>query len=231
MQTMTIDIEWIAQHFELFNALYFEKVLPTPLFLVSKTKTKLGWFVHKKRFTFRGFRSYDYKIGMSTHYQFSERQAQNILLHEMIHFYIAFKNIKDKSAHGPVFKHLMNKFNTEFGWELTVSVNTKDYKINETTGSSKKKKIKERLILGIEQSDGTCFLSVVNPRYALKIQNDIKRTTHNLKYYWYKSSDERFCSFSTVRSLRGVKTPRKEFEEITKTLQPIVLVRKKTSEK
>ncbi len=110
---MTVNIEWIAQQFELFNALYFDKVLPTPLFLVSKTKTKLGWFAHKKHLTIRGFRSYDYKIGMSTHYQFTERQAQNILLHEMIHFYIAFKNIKDKSAHGPVFKRLMNQFNQE----------------------------------------------------------------------------------------------------------------------
>ena len=192
---MTVNIEWIAQQFELFNALYFDKVLPTPLFLVSKTKTKLGWFVHKKRFTFRGFRSYDYKIGMSTHYHFTERQAQNILLHEMIHFYIAFKNIKDKSAHGPVFRRLMNQFNQEFGWELTVSVNTKDYKTNETPSSAKAKKIKERLILAIEQSDGTCFLSVVNPRYAFKIQNELKRTTHNLKYSWYKSSDERFSHF------------------------------------
>ena len=202
---MTVNIEWIAQQFELFNALYFNKVLPTPLFLVSKTKTKLGWFVHKNRFTFRGFRSYDYKIGMSTHYQFTERQAQNILLHEMIHFYIAFKNIKDKSAHGPVFKRLMNQFNQEFGWE--------------------------RLILAIEQSDGTCFLSVVNPRYALKIQNELKRTTHNLKFSWYKSSDERFSHFSTVRSLRGVKTPRNEFEEVIKSLQPVVLVRKEKNEK
>ena len=168
---------------------------------------------------------------MSTHYQFSERQAQNILLHEMIHFYIAFKNIKDKSAHGPVFKHLMNKFNTEFGWELTISVNTKDYKTNETIGSSKAKKIKERLILGIEQNDGTCFLSVVNPHYALKIQNDIKRTTHKLKYCWYKSSDERFSNFSTVRSLRGVKTTREEFEEIIKTLQPVVLISQKKTDK
>ena len=70
---------------------------------------------------------------------------KNILLHEMIHFYIAFKNIKDKSAHGPVFKRLMNQFNQEFGWELTVSVNTKDYKTNETASSAKAKKIKERL--------------------------------------------------------------------------------------
>lgn len=228
---MIINTEWIAQQFDIFNALYFDKVLPTPLFLMSKTKTKLGWFSHKKHLTIRGFRSYDYKIGMSTHYQFSERQAQNILLHEMIHFYIAFKNIKDKSAHGPVFKHFMNKFNTEFGWELTISVNTKDYKTNETIGSSKAKKIKERLILGIEQNDGTCFLSVVNPHYALKIQNDIKRTTHKLKYCWYKSSDERFSNFSTVRSLRGVKTTREEFEEIIKTLQPVVLISQKKTDK
>ena len=216
---MTVNIEWIAQQFELFNALYFDKVLPTPLFLVSKTKTKLGWFVHKKSFTLSGF-------GSSTHYQFTERQAQNILLHEMIHFYIAFKNIKDKSAHGPVFKRLMNQFNQEFGWELTVSVNTKDYKTNETASSAKAKKIKERLILAIEQSDGTCFLSVVNPRYAFKIQNELKRTTLNLKYSWYKSSDERFSHFSTVRSMRGVKTPRNEFEEVIKSLQPVVLVGK-----
>ena len=181
------------------------RLLPTPLFFSVENKDKIGLVCAQKRFTFRGFRSYDYKIGMSTHYQFTERQAQNILLHEMIHFYIAFKNIKDKSAHGPVFKRLMNQLNQEFGWELTVSVNTKDYKTNETASSAKAKKIKERLILAIEQSDGTCFLSVVNPRYAFKIQNELKQTTLNLKYSWYKSSDERFSHFSTVRSLRGVK--------------------------
>ncbi|MBF1421952.1 MAG: sprT domain-containing protein, partial [Prevotella nanceiensis] len=86
-------------------------------------------------------------------------------------------------------------------------------------------------ILAIEQSDGTCFLSVVNPRYAFKFQNELKRTTLNLKYSWYKSSDERFSHFSTVRSLRGVKTPRNEFEEVIKSLQPVVLVRKEKSEK
>ena len=72
---------------------------------------------------------------------------------------------------------------------------------------------------------------MVNPRYALKIQNDIKRTTHKLKYCWYKSSDERFSNFSTVRSLRGVKTTREEFEEIIKTLQPVVLISQKKTDK
>ena len=56
------------------------------------------------------------------------------------------KTSRISRRHGPVFKRLMNQFNQEFGWELTVSVNTKDYKTNETASSTKTKKIKERLI-------------------------------------------------------------------------------------
>ena len=99
----------------------------------------------------------------------------------MIHFYIAFKNIKDKSAHGPVFKRLMNQFNNEFGWELTVSVNTKDYKTNETASSAKAKKIKERLILAIEQSDGNLLSVGGKPSLCIKNSKRIKANNAQLE--------------------------------------------------
>ena len=44
-----------------------------------------------------------------------------MLLHEMIHYYIAYNNIQDTAPHGDVFKAMMNRLNREYGWNMKVS--------------------------------------------------------------------------------------------------------------
>ena len=46
-------------------------------------------------------------------------QAKSVLLHEMIHYIIGYTGLKDTSAHGVVFKGLMDKLNSQYGWDMS----------------------------------------------------------------------------------------------------------------
>ena len=46
----------------------------------------------------------------------------------MIHYYIAYKGIRDSSAHGKIFRSLMSVVNTRHGRHVSVSVKQRNLK-------------------------------------------------------------------------------------------------------
>ena len=50
-----------------------------------------------------------------------EREVEDTIIHEMIHYYIGYNKLEDASAHGPLFLGIMNEINRKFGRNLTVS--------------------------------------------------------------------------------------------------------------
>ena len=197
----------LEQWFQQFNHDYFHDKLPMPRLKRSKSKTRLGSFACRRKLTWRGYQPVDFSIRISTYYQMTERQVQNVLLHEMIHYYIAYMRLRDTSAHGTVFRQLMDELNRK-GWEITVSTKTKGW---ETTVPPVEKK---RIVLAMKTSDGKYFLSVVNPKYVSRLEQQIKRVPTIVEHAWIESSDDRFRNYPQVRSLRGRRVSRSEYEAI-----------------
>ena len=105
----------LEQWFQQFNHDYFHDKLPMPRLKLSKSRTRLGSFACRRKLTWRGYQPVDFSIRISTYYQMTERQVQNVLLHEMIHYYIAYMRLRDTSAHGTVFRQLMDELNRNNG--------------------------------------------------------------------------------------------------------------------
>lgn len=53
-----------------------------------------------------------------------EREIEDVLIHEMIHYFIGYTGLQDSSTHGPIFVSIMNSINTVFKRELSVKHNT-----------------------------------------------------------------------------------------------------------
>ena len=102
----------LREWFTTFNAQYFGNTLPEPHFVVNHAKRTLGQFsCHKVR---RGllpgrWKTTGYTIKVSEFYHTSDHDRQSVLLHEMIHFYIAYTQTRDTSAHGKVFRQWMQR--------------------------------------------------------------------------------------------------------------------------
>ena len=118
---MIATIPYIEAKFDEFNKLIFGGELPRiPIVLGSATRV-VGAFSCKVRRNFWGKKEYfDLKLRFSKKFDLPGNELEDVIIHEMIHYYIHFKNLTDKSAHGPLFKNLMNQINKNFGRKISI---------------------------------------------------------------------------------------------------------------
>lgn len=205
---MTPTREQMRAWFDTFNRQYFNGELPLPRLALGSSRTRLGSMSCRRRHTLTGWKFSDFAIRLSTYYDCTEREMQTVLLHEMIHYYIAWKGIRDDAPHGSVFRSIMNRLNTRHGWDISVSASMRGRKTAAPHNDRR-----PRLVLALENSRGECFLTVVNPRYAAQLKSRLKNAADATQRAWFVSTDPFFSDFTTVRSLRARKVKREVFDE------------------
>lgn len=108
----------VGKIFDKYNVLYFENSLPKPSFDFMRTKKAVGRFTCTRLY---GYRIINPKIKLSTYYNFdNEAELTDIVLHEMIHYYIAYNNIWDNNPHGVTFRKYMRKLNDLGNHNITI---------------------------------------------------------------------------------------------------------------
>lgn len=124
---MIATIPYIESKFNEYNRLMFNNNLPELPIKLSKAKTSLGQLAFKRRRTWYGRTVYsDFRLRVSVHYDLSEEELEDIIIHEMIHYYIFVNRLKDKSAHGPLFRQIMKDINTKYGRNISISRKQKE---------------------------------------------------------------------------------------------------------
>ena len=192
-----LTIDYLRQAFEHYNKLIFDGKLPVPKMKWSRAKTRLGQMACKRKMSWGRTNFYDFSISVSNYYKLTTEQIDDVLIHEMIHYSIAYTGLKDTSSHGIVFRGMMDKINRTFGRHITISVRTRN--LQPRTAQQPK----DYLILALKMKDGKYFLSSVNPSAAGKLAISLARAREISHYAWYQSQDEYFHSMPRVRSLRG----------------------------
>lgn len=127
---MTVTLPFIENKFEEFNALVFGGKLPKPPIKLSKAKTYLGQCAFKRRRNWLGkTRFEDFRLRFSTRYDLSAEEVEDIILHEMIHYYIGVSQLKDTSAHGKIFRQMMADINRTHNRHITISHRSSSLKL------------------------------------------------------------------------------------------------------
>ncbi len=152
----------------------------------------------------------------------TERQACNVLLHEMIHYYIAYHGLKSERPHGVAFRSMANALNTKYGWNITVSSSTKGWKVAEGMAKPVNRKLLF-YVLAMETIKNDHLLTVVSPSYVRRLDACLKKVREIRHHAWYISRDPFFIDFPKVRSLRGRRVSQEVYLEKTKAAQPLVL--------
>lgn len=220
---MTPDVSWMQTQFDVFNRAYFEGKLPQPRFAVSKSRTRLGTMACRRTVSWKGTRLTDFTIRLSAYYDLTERQALNVLLHEMIHYAIAYNGWRDTAPHGKLFRRFMKHFNEVHGWEIAVSTSTKDFIPLAANAPSDTAHTRTRLVLALAFDDGRRFLSVVNPAYARTIDRQLPRVPHLQAHAWFRTADPFFASYPAVRTPKAHCVSEKVFEEQIAKMHEITL--------
>ena len=119
---MQITIPYIQEKFREFNRQMFGDELPMLPIRLSNAKTFMGQCSFKKRRNWYGkTENYDFVLRINTRIDLPERELEDIIIHEMIHYYIGYKQLRDTSSHGQLFRQMMAEINQRFGRHIAIS--------------------------------------------------------------------------------------------------------------
>lgn len=221
---MIVTIDWMEEWFKRFDQEYFGGKLPLPELSLTRAKTRLGQLAFKRASRWGRTKLYDFKLSMSTYYDMTEQQAKSVLLHEMIHYIIGYTGLKDTAPHGVVFRGMMDNLNRKYGWDIRVMTSTKGWKVSERVAEKKKAKGPQTyLMLAIELKDGKFYLSRVNPGFARRIEKQLPMVRELRSHRWYTTQESYFEDYPQVRSLRGRRITKNDFEKLQDVLVPFEL--------
>ena len=218
---MIVTVEWMEEWFRRFDHDYFGGKLPVPELGLTRAKTRLGQLAYKRATRWGRTKLYAFKLSMSTYYDMTDRQAKSVLLHEMIHYIIGFTGLKDTAPHGIVFRGMMDNLNRKYGWDIRVMTSTKGWKVREWAEERQKAKGPQiYLMLAIEMQDGKHYLSRVNPSFARRIESKLALVRELRSHRWYTTQEPYFEDYPQVRSLRGRRISKSDFEKLRNVLTP-----------
>ena len=130
---MIADFDNMPMVFYDCNEKYFNNELPTPKFDLMHTTKYLGWFGYRKnKKKNKNKEPLEYKIiKMCDCYDFDEKDFIEIMVHEMIHYYIAWNQIKDNGDHGKMFMEKANEIKEKYGLDITKTKDASSFKKTE----------------------------------------------------------------------------------------------------
>jgi predicted SprT family Zn-dependent metalloprotease len=118
----------ILAGFQVFNEKYFNGELPIPTVVIRHSYRTLGYF-HCELDNLGNI--INPIIEMTDNYDYTESQFRDILVHEMIHYYLVHNKKDMKCKHGKVFKKMANEFNSKYGMNITPTIDIEPYNIKE----------------------------------------------------------------------------------------------------
>lgn len=207
---MTPTLEYVQSKIGEYNALVFASCLPPIAVKLSRARTFLGKVEYKRKRGPFGLMSEnsDYLMRISTMFDLPESEWDDVIIHEMIHYYIAFKGIRDTSTHGKVFRHYMTGINEKYGRHISVTHKTTGVKETKNLQATRPHYICLSLL-----DDGTMGITVCSRTRLFELYRAIPKCYNVKQMSWYWSMDPFFNKFPRSRTPKVYKISRQEIEE------------------
>ncbi len=205
---MPITIIDIQNIFTKYNDLCFDGKLPIPRISIGQAKNYLGQLRYKVKKDKNGNPTYyDFSLNISKLYEMDQEKLEDVVTHEMIHYYIHYNHIQDTSAHGVVFRKMMNDINTRYKRHITIS----DKSALPVANDSQKAKL--HLVCVASLKSGDTGIAVCARSRAFEIYDELPRRYDILKLNWYYSTAPFFNRFKRTNMAKLYRVDKEEIEK------------------
>lgn len=123
---MHFTIEFVKENYARFNKEIFGDRLPEVPIRLSDARTFVGKCAPRNsNITRQGHhRDDDFYLCFSIAHNLTQAEAEDTIIHEMIHLFVNLHNLLDTSHHGPLFRALMTTINTQHKRHISISHKT-----------------------------------------------------------------------------------------------------------
>ena len=193
---MTPTVEYLEERFDTFNRMCFDGALPRIPIRLSRARTFVGRLIYRPVRDWRGrvVRREDFVLRISTYFDLPEAEIEDTLIHEMIHYWIAWKGIKDTSSHGKEFRRIMKEINALHGRHLTISHKSTPEEQDRDT------RVRDHWFCVSQLADGRTALTVAAQPCIARIRRAFRWSPTVRSQTWYHSRDPWFNRYPHCRS-------------------------------
>ena len=212
-----MTIEHITQLFKEWNAKAFNNELPLPHFSIINTKTTLGRFC-----TRNVLGETIYRIEITNYFDRTLQDYIDTIVHEMIHYYIRYKDIKDTSSHGKEFKRMAKELNGKFGLHIKRCNPVHGGVSDRNIEKQRDRKTSFEYALIAKMNDNRCFASVIPFTHLTTFNNMMARNKRCKEYKIVKASWNNTFDLRHVKSrctLTLSQIPADRYDELNKCKQ------------
>ncbi len=209
---ITNDIQKI---FDRFNSLIFGGELkPVPI-VPSRARTFLAAVKFERKRNLFGKVTYS-NVRMVVSGQIltlkTEQEVEDVIIHEMIHYYILSKEWKDDAPHGTVFRRMMDEINLKFARNISVS-----HKLGKEETAKKQEerrnRIRKHVFCVARFRDGQIGIIVVAEARIFDFWESVKSIRDMKEYAWYMSTDIFFNRYPHSKTLKFYVITQVEIDE------------------
>jgi len=215
---MRPTVEFLQERFAQFNALCFGGQLPEVAIRVSKARTYLGQLRYQHKRNWLGIKKIsDLTLSISARYDLPENEVEDTLIHEMIHLYILVKNLRDTSAHGPLFRGMMDSINQRFHRGISVSHRRTVEEMNQDTQK------RTHYICASLLDDGRTGVTLTTTTHIFDLWRGIAVFPRVKAFKWYVCRDPWFNRFRRSRTIKVYAVDPAELRKHLATARELVM--------
>ena len=202
---MKPTVPYIQERYQTFNRQCFGGELPMLPIRLSNAKTFLGVVRYKRKRNLLGKVTYtDFALHISVRYDIDEQELEDTILHEMIHFYILHKRLKDTSAHGVIFRRMMQDINERYGRHIAIS-----HKATQNEHATDKQP-KPHFVCVAELEEGVTAVTVCAKTRIFQIYRELPLRYRVRESKWYFTTDSFFNKYPNCLSAKLFRVDRQD---------------------
>jgi predicted SprT family Zn-dependent metalloprotease len=216
---MRANVEYVKQKFNEFNELCFEgKLQPLP-FKTTSARSFLGQVRFFREKNLDGTWYYcNFEFIVSTTFDLAEELVEDVILHEMIHYYILSNQMQDTAPHGELFMRKMQELNVRFN--RNISVRHKSSKEEVETD----KTIREHIICVVRFKTNRMGVTVASKANLFRLWDDLTQADKISECNWYVTKDPYFNRFPRVNTAKVYSVTLDEITEHLNGAQKLIRV-------
>ena len=202
---MIITIPEVEEQFNKWNGIIFNDELPTPHFELMQTKSLLGQFCPRWVLG-----EWTYKIRISTFYDRPFESYVDTIVHEMLHYWIKYKGIKDTSSHGKQWKKYAAEISKKYGLTITRTNPAGGGVSEKVLEKRKKNKVQTEIVLLCKLIDGKYGASVVPQTKVSKFLPRVSNWKYIKEFRFVTAPWNKTYQLRHLRTACGIRTIKKE---------------------